>query len=182
MVEKIKIHLEGNFFKSSYAVYIIELSHSSREKILRNYYYIGQTGDTKEITARAAIYRLGAHFSYGKSTQNQIYKAVCSHLKCTGLEKERELVENFLTQCETNIYYYPVSEFDYNEKYRKNKTEHYKKRLKTLIIESALIKYFQDKGDLLNKQSISTKKLLDDNLAIIFDEIVADFENEKKKV
>ncbi len=82
-----KIRIEGDALASAYAVYIIELSHNGKQ-----YFYIGQTGDSHYITARPCFRRLVGHLeNKNRSTQNQIYKFVAYEM--LGFEKVEKLIE-----------------------------------------------------------------------------------------
>lgn len=66
------LELQGEQFRRAYLLYIVEICHG-KEK----YYYVGQTGDNRYITARPAFRRLAAHFEdTGNSTQNQVYRYI----------------------------------------------------------------------------------------------------------
>ncbi len=67
--------LTGELFRRRYLLYVVELSHSSSQ-----YFYVGQTGDTRVITARPVFRRLAAHLEDRKSTQNQVYQYVAHEI------------------------------------------------------------------------------------------------------
>jgi hypothetical protein len=135
----LKLELSGEHFKRQYLLYIIELSHKGS-----SHYYVGQTGDTKEITARPVFRRLAAHLEDRKSTQNQVYQYI-SHilLKCPKeegkkiafSENTRVRVEEFLLESTITFNAYHLQPFK-----KTTRENHNIARRKTLVIENLVIK------------------------------------------
>jgi hypothetical protein len=64
--------LGGSWLLPAYSVYLAEILKPGKR-----YYYVGQTGDGKHLTARSPFHRLAAHLGYQRSsTENQIHKCV----------------------------------------------------------------------------------------------------------
>lgn len=135
------IAIHGSLLQSKYGVYIIHVLHQSAGA----FYYIGQTGDAKVISARSSFYRLAAHLGYHKSTQNQVYEAL---KKKTGISDRYEL-EKWLSQAEIRMYFFKVEDFVPMIKTDENNEKHHTKRRKTLALETALLETGKRKGKIL---------------------------------
>jgi len=60
------INIEGSLLQSFYTVYLIQIENTKENDV---YYYVGQTGNAKIITARSPLYRIGGHLlPYSKSS------------------------------------------------------------------------------------------------------------------
>ena len=80
------ITIDGQLFRRQYLLYVIALDNKHEQ-----FWYVGQTGDRKYITARPPIRRLTAHFEdTGQSTQNQIYRHIASKSLCLPEGSRRE--------------------------------------------------------------------------------------------
>jgi Fe-S cluster biosynthesis and repair protein YggX len=153
-----KIRIEGDALASAYAVYIIELSHNGKQ-----YFYIGQTGDSHYITARPCFRRLVGHLeNKNRSTQNQIYKFVAYEM--LGFEKrdkkidftlhEKEAIENWLTHSTIEMTEYKLEFFDFHA----SKELHTEKRRAVLEFEKKVIQLFSKVGKtLINKSQPAPK-------------------------
>lgn len=133
------IELNGNLLVSKYGVYIVRIEHGEADI----FYYVGQTGDAKYITARSSFYRLAAHLSYGKSTQNQVYAALQKRTDIT----DRYAFERWLEDASIKMYFFKVSDFQNLTESTENKEIHIRKRRETLALETALL----EKGRSMNK-------------------------------
>ena len=108
--------LEGKHFQRQYLLYILEITHGNDK-----YYYVGQTGDNRYITARPAFRRLAGHLEdVGTSTQNQIYRYLA--VEVLGMsaaarrdskfdEKIKQAVEDYLVGTTIKMYFYPLQPF-----------------------------------------------------------------------
>lgn len=155
---KTKIRIEGDALASAYAVYIIELSCNGKQ-----YFYIGQTGDSHYITARPCFRRLVGHLeNKNRSTQNQIYKFVAYEI--LGLEKrdktidftlhEKEAIENWLTNSTIEMTEYKLEIFDFHA----SKELHTEKRRTVVEFEKKIIQLFAKAGKtLINKSQYKPK-------------------------
>lgn len=147
--------IPGAFFRSGYAVYMVEIAH---RPTAQTYYYLGQTGDAAHRTARAPFYRMSGHFDYGRhSTQNQIFRGLC---KVLGVEEDpenqREKIEAFLAEAVVRYHVFRLHDFSYQS----DKAEHRKRRHTTLAVETALIRKFKERHGhaILNSKSTSLKR------------------------
>ena len=71
------IELTGQQFRRAYLLYVVEVAHNERG----SYYYVGQTGDNRYVTARPAFRRLSGHFQdSGHSTENQVYRYIATRV------------------------------------------------------------------------------------------------------
>jgi len=118
--EKVKIgkpeviELKPEWFRMGYYVYVVLIQYKRKK-----YYYIGMTGDRKHHTARSPFYRMGGHFSLGKSTQNQIIKGIIKSLKLNVKENP-----NLLCGIRFTYYTWLVKPFDNKvlpEKHKENR-------------------------------------------------------------
>jgi hypothetical protein len=71
--------VKGQFLMSAYAVYLIEIQNGNEK-----YYYVGQTGDPKALSARSPYYRLAALPSSGLIGVQSIVE------KCLSVENNLE--------------------------------------------------------------------------------------------
>lgn len=110
------IELPGAQFRRAYLLYIIEICHD-RER----YFYIGQTGDNRYITARPAFRRLSGHLEdTGQSTQNQVYRYIATKIlgyeeaesKTAFSEKVKQAVEDFLVGSTVRMHAYRAQPFN----------------------------------------------------------------------
>jgi hypothetical protein len=169
-----KIQLQGSYFKSSFSVYVVEIKNKQFGRL----FYVGQTGDAKHFTARSPFYRMGGHFEYSTSTQNQIFKGVSKKLGLAQASDNREIrkkVEAFLLASEVNYYVFPVKEFSYDNE---DKSKHNSKRRVTLVIETFLLKRFSEiYGDaLLNKSLVTFSRTPDQEELKMIDSIIQELE------
>jgi hypothetical protein len=145
--------LTGEHFRRRYSLYVIELSHEGNQ-----YFYVGQTGDTRVITARPVFRRLAAHFEDRKSTQNQLYQYVAHDiLKCPEdegkkrafTERTRQAVEECLVKSNIRMYVYHLEPF-----LSTTAEEHKKRRRKTQKIEKQVIDIFHKNGKRLMNRKV----------------------------
>lgn len=110
------IELPGAQFRRAYLLYVIEICHE-RER----YFYVGQTGDNRYITARPAFRRLSGHLDdTGRSTQNQVYRYIATEIlrykeasrKAVFSEKVKQDVEDFLVDSTVRMHIYRVRPFE----------------------------------------------------------------------
>ncbi len=145
------LKIAGNLLGNKYGVYIVQIDCNGS-----SYFYVGQTGDAKYISARSSFYRLAAHLAYGKSTQNQVYEALRGKV---GTDTSREEMENWLNDASIEMFFFPTDDFVYLEESRENKDMHHGKIRKTLALETALIKIGKDRGlEILNTNEVTYKK------------------------
>lgn len=163
------ISINGSDLESTYGDYIIFIKDASKNPI---YFYVGQTGDAKHISARSSFYRIAAHLSYTKSTQNQIFKAIlketaiCKVEEYEGLKKQekrevRKKVEAWLKDKTIEMFFYKTADFEFlDEEKEDNQKLHLVLRKQTLALETALIEVIEDTkkyGDCLNELKITYK-------------------------
>lgn len=154
-MEHYKFTIEGKQFKPSYIIYIIRVSSVDGG----NYFYVGQTGDRKHITARPPFRRLAGHLDeINKSTQNQLYKGILEKILNIHVPKEEKYtkeikrkVSGFLEESGIEMFVVSVKEFpkDIKEKEHKENVRHVED------IEKNVIKKFVEKFGskcLLNKK------------------------------
>ena len=111
------IELKGTLLQSKYGAYVITIHHATGG----TYYYIGQSGDAKHLTARSSFYRLAAHLGYSKSTQNQVYQALT---KETGITNRYDL-ENWMLDATIKVYFFKVADFQPMEATEANLEKHH---------------------------------------------------------
>ncbi|HBX51696.1 MAG: hypothetical protein A2275_17025 [Bacteroidetes bacterium RIFOXYA12_FULL_35_11] len=134
-IKPISIEIKGKTLESAYSVYIVVVYYGSKK-----YFYIGQTGDTKAISARSPFYRISAHLSYyAKSSQNQIFEGMADLLGKT--YSDRESMENILKESTIQIHSFPVIAFSYKTKEANDLDTHHNHRKIVLKIEKAAIKW-----------------------------------------
>lgn len=149
--------ISGTFFRSGYAVYVVEIAHQPTAK---KYYYLGQTGDAHYLMARSPFYRMSGHFEYGASTQNQVFKGLCKLLDIKDKDdprEKREAVEAFLVESEIRYHVFRLHDFSYQDE---NEAEHKRRRHSTLVVETALLRRFKEQYGkaLLNSKLTSLKR------------------------
>jgi hypothetical protein len=170
------VELTGEHFRRQYLLYIIQLTH---EKI--KYYYVGQTGDTKEITARPVFRRLAAHLEDRKSTQNQVYQYIAHNLlKCPEIEgrkiafteKVKQQVEEFLINSKVTMFAYHLEPFITHI----SRNEHNIARRKTLQIEKLVIRLLQQNGkNVMNKKTTTDAIYINCPYPTVLQQVVKDF-------
>lgn len=159
ILEHINITIEGKHLSNAYGVYIIIIQGKNEES---PYYYVGQTGDAKVISARSPFYRVAAHLGYRKSTQNQVYEGLKKSLKIEG-ENSRWEMEQWLDDKTINIHFFKTDEFKFLKE--DDRSTHTKNRRKTLALETALLQELLvkvGKEAVLNKSYITYKKFEDE--------------------
>jgi hypothetical protein len=151
------ISIKGSDLVSAYGVYLVLIKDQDK-----NYCYVGQTGDAKYISARSPFYRLAAHLSYGKSTQNQVYEGLKKALELQSgeLRKEREDLEKWLQDKTIDIHFFKTDDFMFLSETDENKETHKNKRRRTLELETALIIELKKNSTitLMNKTEVSYKE------------------------
>lgn len=153
MMEHTQIIIKGTDLQSAYGVYLVLIKDQGK-----TFYYVGQTGDAKYISARSPFYRIAAHLGYSKSTQNQVYKALSNHLKIDFSEprKARGEMELWLVDKTLDIHYFKVDDFDFlDESKDEHKHLHSDKRRKTLALETALLQELHGKKKMIRLNSNS---------------------------
>ncbi len=168
--------LTGEHFRRRYLLYVVELSHEGSK-----YFYMGQTGDTRVITARPVFRRLAAHLEDRKSTQNQVYQYVAHDIlkfpedegkKTAFTEGARQAVEEYLVKSNIKMYVY------YLEPFLSSATpeEHKKKRRKTQKIEKQVIAVFRKNGrELMNRKSTPFASYTDCPYPEVMKRVATDF-------
>lgn len=160
-LNKTLIEVHGNWLTSAYGVYIIEITYNKKDK----YYYVGQTGDAKAISARSPFYRIAAHLGYSKNTQNQVYEGLKEKLDI----KSRKEMEDWLANVNLKIHFFKTDDYQFcderegSEAFKKFKQDkHLPLRRKTLALETALLQTIQDKKyKILNKSFTTYRKYKD---------------------
>lgn len=167
--------LKGEHFKRRYLLYIVELSHKGNQ-----YFYVGQTGDTRVITARPVFRRLAAHLEDRKSTQNQLYQYVAHDIlrfpedegkKIAFTERAKQAVEEYLVKSNIKMYAYHLESF-----LPTTTEEHKKKRRKSQKIEKQAIAVFRKNGRrLMNKKQTPSAPCADCPYPEVLKRVVTDF-------
>jgi len=110
------LRLIGPSFRRTYVLYIVEVKSKAT-----SFFYIGQTGDRRWLTARPAIRRLGALIEdVGYSTQNQVYRYIANDILRFPRARARRAfsaqtkrgVEAFLSKSDVSMTIYPLRRFD----------------------------------------------------------------------
>jgi len=174
-VANMVLELKGEHFKRQYLLYIVELSHKGNK-----YFCVGQTGDTRVITARPVFRRLAAHLEDSKSTQNQLYQYVAQDIlnfpedegkKIAFTEKARQAVEEYLVKSNIKMYAYHLESF-----LPATTEEHKKKRRKSQKIEEQVIAVFRKNGRrLINKKQIPFPSYADCPYPEVLKRVAKDF-------
>lgn len=168
-MESFKIEIEGQQFTSNYLVYVVIINSSEYGKL----YYVGQTGDRNHLTARPAFRRLAAHFDdQGRSTQNQIYRAIAVQILGIKDAKSNKIVfdkdtkikvASMLSKSKIQMNVFPVAKFE-NET---TKEEHDINRKFSEKIEDELMSYMIQNGfTLLNLRLPKTFKSIFDSTTL----------------
>ena len=174
-MKSFSLELRGCHFQQAYLIYIIKLKAKNKD-----YYYVGQTGDSHYKIARPAFLRLAGHLELRqKSTQNQIVKYICKELIKEDLEssnhydKLKYKILEFLSTCHLGMNVYPVYEISNNI----SKKEHQDKNRMIKEFEKHIIRLFEKNNkELMNKSKPKPKEdLLDSNLINILSKICKDF-------
>jgi len=151
----IRIELPGKLFKRAYLLYVIEICHGQER-----YFYVGQTGDNKYVTARPAFRRLSGHLDdTGKSGQNQVYRYIAADIlrykeatsKTAFSEKVKQDVEDFLVDSTVLMHIYQVQPF----KPGVTRTHHLTAVKAVSLLEKHVIIAFRDSGRPLMNRVIS---------------------------
>ena len=168
--------LAGELFKRRYLLYVVELSHDNSQ-----YYYVGQTGDTRVITARPVFRRLAAHFEDRKSTQNQVYQYVAHEVlgfpeaegkKTAFTEAAKREIEEYLIKSNIKMHAYYLEPF----KSTITRREHEKNRRKTQKIEEQVIDIFRkNRKELMNRKSTPPASLSDCPYPEVLKRVAIDF-------
>lgn len=172
---KATISLEGRIFRRQYLLYVIELINDGHR-----YYYVGQTGDRRYITARPPFRRLMGHLEdIGQSTQNQLYRFIAADLllisdarqKVAFSENIKQRVEDFLVSSTVHMHVYPLEIFRPHATH----SEHMEVLRKVEDFERHVIKRFRDRGRRLANRNMSAPKSPLLPYPDIFAEIEQDF-------
>jgi len=168
--------LTGEHFKRQYLLYVMELSHEGSK-----YFYVGQTGDTRVITARPVFRRLAAHLEDRKSTQNQVYQYVAHDRlnlpedegkKAAFTEGTRQAVEEYLVKSSIKMYVYHLEPFLSTI----TPEEHKEKRRKTQKIEKQVIAIFRKNGrELMNRKPTPSASTFDCPYPEVLKRVAKDF-------
>jgi hypothetical protein len=171
----ILLEIDGEYLKSKYSVYIIEIVNGNRK-----YYYIGQTGDAHYVTARSPFRRLVGHLSDLKSsTENQVYKYFASLLLNNDENNlssysscDKEKIEKFFVESKIKMYSFPIIDFSYRETLENHKS----KRKKVLEFEKQIIVRFHESSKNLINKKIPKKVNPQIEFVSTFNEIIEKFE------
>lgn len=172
----IVFELKGEFFRRRYLLYVVELQHGRSR-----YYYVGQTGDTRVITARPVFRRLAAHLEDRKSTQNQVYQYIAHDIlgypkeegtKVAFAEQTRTAVEEYLVATEVSMHVYYLEPF----KPTISRREHVKRRRNTQRMESQVIDLFhRNRRRVMNKRKVASASLTDCPYPRVMTRVAEDF-------
>jgi len=168
--------LTGELLRRQYLLYVVELSHDNSQ-----YFYVGQTGDTRVITARPVFRRLAAHLEDRKSTQNQVFQYVAHEIlrfpeyegkKTAFTEEAKRAIEEYLVKSNIKMHVYYLEPFISTITQR----EHEKNRRKTQKIEEQVIDVFRKNGkELMNRKSTPPAPLSDCPYPEVLKRVATDF-------
>lgn len=124
-MEYYKFTVDGKQFKPGYIIYVIRVCSEEREC----FYYVGQTGDRKHITARPPFRRLSGHLEeLRKSTQNQLYKGIIERVLCIEINRDEKYsaevkrkVSDFLEKSGVDMHVFSIKEFPESVETEKHK-------------------------------------------------------------
>ena len=137
-IKHIEISFNAEWFQPCYSVYLLTIKKSSKEV----YYYIGQTGDRKHISARSPFYRLMGHYSPYQGTDTQLVKGLIKHKLINKAEGKslRVCLETafYNKHVEVKADYFKIRDFD--------EQTHLEKRILVEQVEQLMIDYFVKKG------------------------------------
>ena len=172
----IVLELSGKHFKRQYLLYIVQLINKNDE-----YYYVGQTGDTRVITARPVFRRLAAHLEDRKSTQNQVYQYIAHNIlnvpenegkKIAFTEKTRQKIEEYLIDCTMKMYAYHLEPFTSEI----SSDEHHARRRNTLKMEKLVIRALHKNGKkVMNNKSTTDAIYIDCPFPKVLQRVKKDF-------
>lgn len=154
---KKKIEFDSEWFESGYYVYVLKIV-----KKKNNFYYIGQTGDRKHVSARSPFYRLMGHFNPYNTPDSQLVKGLFNSnlLKKKNGESKRVCIEKAIScgKIKITAYFFKTDDFD--------NISHNVRRAKTETIETILIHHCRKNGKkLFNEVNHDTSKAIKDNNA-----------------
>lgn len=164
-IKHIEISFKSEWFQSCYSVYVLTIKHKENE-----YYYIGQTGDRKHLSARSPFYRLMGHYSPYQGTDTQLVKGLLKYKlihKPEGKSLRVCLEDAFYNkQITVKADYFKIIDFD--------EMEHPDKRKFVEKVEQLLIDHFRRNGKkLFNDVSESLiEKAKDKDAMKIFNKII----------
>lgn len=142
-IKHIEVKFNAEWFESCYSVYVLTI-----KKGVEVFYYIGQTGDRKHISARSPFYRLMGHYSPYQGTDTQLVRGLIKNNLINIMEGKSLRVcleEAFYNKhVEVKADYFKVDDFD--------GTKHSTKRILVEQVEQVIINYFlQNKKIVFNK-------------------------------
>ena len=114
-IEQIVINFNPEWYQSAYYVHVLTIVHKTKGA----YYYVGQTGDRKHVSARSPFYRLMGHFNtynFSKSTDAQLVKGLFANnlIKEDEGQSKRVCVEEAIVNKTITIQakYFKLNDFD----------------------------------------------------------------------
>jgi hypothetical protein len=166
-LKHIPIVFNSEWFLSGYFVYVLTIHHKTEG----TYYYVGQTGDRKHISARSPFYRLMAHFRPYKSTDNQLVTGLVTNslIKPTEEKSIRICIEDaiFNKAIEIKADYFIIEEFDKIEHKTRTKLV---EEIEQEVIDLFLLrkkKIFNDSNKIGSRKIVSNVKAKNKALEII---------------
>lgn len=166
-IKHIEISFNADWFESCYSVYLLTIKKNTKEI----YYYIGQTGDRKHISARSPFYRLMGHYSPYKGTDTQLVNGLIKFKLINKPEGKslRVCLEDAFYNKHISVKadYFKIKGFD--------ETTHADKRMLVENVEQLLIDHFlKNKKKLFNDTSSSLikKAKMDEEAVDILNKIV----------
>lgn len=165
-IKHIEISFNSEWFQSCYSVYVLTITHSGNE-----YFYIGQTGDRKHVSARSPFYRLMGHYSPYQGTDTQLVMGLIKH----NLIHKPE--DKSLRVCLEDAFYnkHITVKADYFKIIDFDELDHPNKRKLAEKVEQLLIDHFKIKRkELFNNisESLIQKAKMDEEAVRVFDKII----------
>ena len=113
-LEHVQLKFNSSWFQTAYYVYVLTVFKANKPV----FYYVGQTGDRKHITARSPFYRLTSHFRPYNGTDSQLANEIFK----SGLLQELNYENNgygleqafYKKELEIKADYFKLLDFDGN--------------------------------------------------------------------
>ena len=168
--------LKGEIFRRQYMVYIIELIYRNKY-----HYYIGHTGDFKDVTPRSAIYMFSRNLvDQGQSTQNHLYRYVVGSIltipdayKCKDfIDEIKAKVEGVLVNSVVKMHTYKLQDFQPWVK----RIEHLEIVRKVILFKKFVMTVFREESrSLINRKRSGFDVRVECPYPNILEEIKKDF-------
>jgi len=175
--EKYVISLNRQHFERTYGVYILELINKNDR-----YYFIECLNDSVNISNKLAIKKIHSLLEDTNSAKNnRLFKYILNEKIEFGknpnrkiTDKDKQLVENFLTESEVKIHVYPLIKFNFDEITKK---DHKDNNFKVKTFEKQLIRLFARANKRLMNEEVDEDYVRYDEIAFpkTWEQIKIDF-------